>query len=283
MNLITVKKFLITFLLFLETAILFFMVYYSQVFAQSSGNCLKDNIGARVDGLVSTPNLVSDLKTKTGECIIDNAAISPLQEARITKIKSYADLKSIFYDQAKTTSFVEKHPPLVGNKTHSDLDLGALGGKDHLYLIQGDLSITGNISGSSTGIIFVDGNLTIGDPTLPSYKLQYGNDASGLVFVVGKDIRIDKLVSQIDGVMISSGTICTAWDNGVCPQGDVLVNEALVIYGSLISLDESKPIKFKRTLTINTDASEIIKTQFKYLVILKNSFSQDLLISTEIN
>lgn len=244
-----------------------FTYYVSNTFAQSCSTITITN--PRADGLTSTPKFTAGSKfgTTSGACIVDpNAAFAPY------KIPTYNDLKSLYYDQAKQSGSITKHDAQVGDKNEGDIRMTT--GNDHLYYIKktnststdGNLTISSNISGNQTGVVFVDGNLNI------TSNLTTAN--SGLVFVVKGDVNIDKTVQQIDAVIISEGTICTAYD-GTCPATNVPNNsQPLVINGSLISLNESKPIKFKRSLADNNSLpAEKINHQIKYLVILRNLFS----------
>lgn len=241
--------------------------------------------GLTGEGLISTPQSGSDVCTTSGASVID-------PKAAFLDIRSYDDLKSLYFTQAKTTSTVTKHLILSGNKTQNDISFA--GTKDHLYYITGatgDLTISGNNEPGGSGVVFVDGKLNFtGDycygSTCPSGPV---NGTIGTVFVVKGDINIDKSVTRIDAVLISEGIICTASEENPlsCPPGytDPLpVSGQLVINGSLISIKKTDPavinpplpIRFRRTLTDNTQAAEIINHQVKYLVILRNTFSDTL-------
>lgn len=229
----------------------------------------------RAEGLVSTPILSGKFNTSTGACIIDEKAVL------VTfKLPDYAELKSKYYTQAKSTSVVTKHAEVFSpsNLPNGQIDMG--GTTSHLYSFSDNVTIgnPSNISGNNTGIIFVDKNLTIGP--LPSNRLQFGNDSSGLVFVVGGDVSIDPTVDRIDGVVISSGTIYTA--GGGCTISSVTTSSALTINGSLISLNPSSPMKFCRRLADNRNPAEIVNWQGKFLAVLKDIFSQTLEKWTEI-
>lgn len=225
---------------------------------------------ARAEGLVTSPQVgaTSKFGTSSGACVVDPKAVfTPY------KVPTYDDLKSLYFDQAKTSDSVTKHDPLLGDKTHSDIPMTT--GNDHLYYIKkttatdGNLTISGNIPGNQTGVVFVDGNLNIGP--IPGNQLTYG-DASGLVFLVKGNVNISQSITRIDAVIISEGTICTAFDGIVCPGSNVTLSQ-LVINGSLISLSEAAPIKFRRALANNIQAAEKINHQVKYLVILRNLMS----------
>lgn len=137
-----------------------------------------------------------------------------------------------------------------------------------IYNFTGDLTINTNITVAVAGVIFVDGELTI------NTNLTHTSNNAGLVFVVKGDVNINPAVTEIDAVIISSGKIYTAGEG--CTKNLINVGtDALVINGSLISLDQGA-IVFCRTLTDNTEAAEEINEQPKYLVILRDLFSDTL-------
>lgn len=137
-----------------------------------------------------------------------------------------------------------------------------------IYNVSGDLILDGNITVNETGIILVDGNLSI------NTNLTHDNKNAGLVFVVKGDIIIAPSLTRIDAVMISSGTIYTA--GAGCEINSVASTESLIINGSLISLDSQKPIRFCRTMLDNNQPAEKINQQPKYLVILRDLYSDTL-------
>lgn len=219
------------------------------LFAQTNTKC-DAGTGNRAQGLVSTPNISAISKFKTsGACVSDpKAAFVPF------RIPNYADLKSIYYTQSKAT----KATQLKGNNN------------DYIYNTTGDLTIDSpsDITGNNTGLIFVDGNLSI------TKDFKNNNSKSGTVFIVGGNIIIDSTVTQIDAVLISSGFIYTGVVTGQtnCTTSSV-ATLPLNINGSLISLNSENPIKFCRKLQNNNSPVEIITTQPKYLVILKDLMS----------
>lgn len=258
--------FLVLFFLFLYPTPLSLNPTYAQTtYCTNSGTPVVQN------GLVSTPNLGQSLVNSSGVCIIDpKAAFAPY------KVPGFDELKSLYFDQAKQIVSVTKHSPLVGDKTQADIPMTT--GTDHLYYIKkttssstdGNLAIQGNPSGTQTGIIFVEGNLNI------DLDLTYGSPTTGLVFIVKGNVIINKNVTQVDAVIISSGTICTtAEDYTSCPASNTGAAQ-LIINGSLISLTDSAPIQFKRTLSDNTQPAEKIIHQVKYVVILRNLISDTL-------
>ncbi|MBU1000252.1 hypothetical protein KKE78_02560, partial [Patescibacteria group bacterium] len=96
---------------------------------------------------------------------------------------------------------------------------------------------------------------------------------------VGGNVLIDKSVTQVDAVIISSGKIYTATNASAnpiaittCSSSSVPAGQ-LVVNGSLISLDSSKPIEFCRKLANNSQPAEQIIHQPKYLIILRNLFA----------
>lgn len=208
----------------------------------------------RVGGLVTTPNIDSTSKFYTspeGRCIVSSQ--TPFVPY---KIPTYADLKSLYYDQSKSTA----------KKTTPITSLPASFTVDGIYVTSGDLTINSSPTGGGTQIVFVEGNLIFSD------NYTYGSRSSGTVFVVKGNVNINQSVKQIDAVIISSGTICTAYNGISCPTSNVIASQ-LTINGSLVSLDSTKPIQFKRNLTDNTQAAEVINHQPKYLVLLRNIFS----------
>lgn len=231
---------------------------------------------ARAEGLVTTPELSGIFSTSSGVCITNDPKASFVS----FKIPSYADLKSIYYDQVRSNDKLIKEPSL------SSLPSGGikLEGRDHLFHFSSDLTITSpaDISGNQTGIIFVDGNLFIGP--LASNKLKHGGNSSGLVLVVSGQVSIDPTVLEIDAVIISSGRIYTAGlanAAGACSFSSVTTDnnqpiKALTVNGSLISLNDTKPIAFCRKIDNTNKPSEEIHHQSKYLVILRNIFSSTL-------
>lgn len=168
------------------------------------------------------------------------------------KLPTYDDLKSIYYDQSK-----------VSNKNIITSLPGNLSGET-LYLANGNLDVNSSPGGGGSVIFFVNGNLNINS------IYTNGSPTSGTVFVVKGDINIKDTVDRIDAVLISQGTIYTA--GAGCATTNVPANQ-LLVNGSLISLNSANPIKFCRKLTDNTLPAEKIHYEPKYLVILKDIFS----------
>lgn len=245
--------------------ILFLLLYPTPytlypVSAQSAGSCASTGTSSvRVQsGLVSSPLVQQNLVNESGFCIIDpKAAFAPY------KVPTYDDLKSLYFDQAKPRSNLVK-TSLNGNKDQDNIPLTDAG-NEYLYYINGDLTISSNIPGNQTGIVFVSGNLFIN----PSSGRLTVDVNSGLVFVAKGNVNISQSVDRVDAVIISDGIICTAYDGASCPAVNVSTSQ-LVINGSLISLNAAAPIKFRRALADNSQPAEKINHQVKYLVILRN-------------
>ncbi len=227
-------------------ALLLVLFLIPTAFAQNADNC-GGGQKPRAQGLVTSPSISGKFGT-TGGCAIDaKVAFVPF------KIPTFADLKSLYYDQSKA----HKTTSLKGNNS------------DYIYTTGDNLIIDNpsDITGNNTGLIFVDKNLSI------TKDIKGNNSKSGIVFIVGGDVIIDQSVTQIDGVIISSGKIYTAGTG--CSNTLPVTTSALTINGSLISLNQSDsvPIKFCRTLSNNNNPAEIINAQPKYLVILRDLMS----------
>lgn len=238
-----------------------------QVTAQTAG-CISSGT-PRAEGLVSSTSLSGNFGTTSGACIIEpKAAFLPF------KIPTYNDLKSVYFTQRNPPPSVQKST-ITTNATQTSLNFT----QDSLILVKGNLNLSGNPAGSRTGVVFVDGTLNI------TSNITYGSGDSGLVLAAGGNINISPSVTQINAVLISSGTICTAWE-GSCPN--VIINPPtptsgrLVVNGNLISLNPATPIIFRRNLVNNQIAAEEINDQPKYLVILKDLFSDSLKEKTEL-
>lgn len=226
---------------------------------------------SRAEGLISAKNISIKFGNPKGACVI-----SPQAPFAPYTIDAYEDLKSRYFTQAKSSAAVAKHAPIgSGEDINEDkIDLGSAVNPnyDHLYLINGNLIKRPGLGFlqdpviKPAGLVFVEGNFSI--------KSDIGY-TGGLVFVVKGDVLIDQSVTSINAVIFSSGTIYTATDSGSCNHNSPVPASQLTIYGSLIALDENKPIEFCRTLgagNSNTPA-ELINHQPKYLVILRNLFA----------
>lgn len=242
---------------------LFLILYslFSHRSAYAQQVCLRQSPNPRVtNGLISTAGFLdsgNNFGNDSGVCIVDlyKAPFVPY------KIPGYDDLKSIYYDQAK--------PPVRKG------DVGGSptqGGFTSVFTQSDVVWVKGNLSVDYTGtvkpsVIFVEGTLLI------SKNITYGDNTSGIVFVVKGDVNIDQAVTRIDAVIIAQGTICTAFSE-TCLDGTVATLQ-LIINGSLVSIG-SASIQFSRTLNDNSSPAEKIIQQPKYLVILKDLMSDTL-------
>lgn len=198
-----------------------------------------------------------------GKCLSgDEAKIKTLPP----DTSSYDTIVALYYNKAQTTAEVEKHVPQSGGA----ISLG--GSKDHLYRINTDLAITADLTGSHTGVIFVDGNLDI------RANITYGSPTTGLVFVVKGDVFVQKPVTQVNAFIVTYGTFCSATNETICDTDSSLFG----INGGLIALDPAKKPLFSRNNSDNAKPSEIIIFQPKYLAILKDVFSREEIFWKEI-
>lgn len=245
-----------------------FSLLTQRIYAQEDP-CISAPPGAIpfAEGLVTGKSFNSSPQT-LGPCLEGDQTNILLEQAKI-RVDDYATLRSIFYDQSKaekgSTIGTGRLPILSGSKIYSSN-------------LNSDVRITGgppSAPSSAVAVIFIDGNLDIGGDII----FRTDDPDSGIVFVVKDDINIDKNVNQIDAVLISSGTICTAALGGSpCFTSSYTITDPLVINGSLISLNPDEPIVFKRTLNDNSsNAAEKIYSQPKYLIILKGLLSKDLI------
>lgn len=237
----------------------------------------------RTDGLIVTTQIDGSFGTSSETCVIDpqKAPFLPY------KIPTYEDIKSLYYTQAKSS--VRKvqiaSPQNPGQFTSAFT-------RNDIVWVNGDLPDVNYTGTTKPSVIFVEENLFIGR------NITYGDENSGLVFVVKGDVYINPAVTRINAVIISEGIIYTAGagcltsqtSNKVSDAGSSSPIEVLTINGSLISLN-SNPLSIKlcrfvsnfdavtscslssEATTPAASAGEIINYQPKYLVILKNIFS----------
>ncbi len=256
----SIFKSAIIFLLLLTTGYLF----ASRIWAQS---CSKNTAA---EGLISSKTTTGNFGNVPGTCVVGSQALYVS-----FKIPTYAELKSIFFTQNK----------VAAKQTLPAGSLNASFTTDTLYEVLGDLRFTGSPPASSRGmeIFFVNGNFYIDNNMI--YHTSDG--LGGFVFVVSGNIYIASNVTQVDGVLISEGTICTAYTapSGSCFNGITKTPSSLTINGSIISLNKTnpQPIKLVRNLPDNITASERVKADPKYLVVLKNLFSQTLTVTAPKN
>lgn len=242
----------------------------------------KDLGRPRHTALISTPQLSGKFAGSTGACVIGSAA-APLPQAAVAnfKIPSYAELKSLYYDQSKIPACSGAGPCREPNP------ITALPNpipQDTLYLTAGDLSVdtvpSYSPGGGGTALFFVNGSLNINKDIIRT------NGA--LMFIVKDNIHINQNVGRIDALLMAGGEICTNTQSATClPADDVLeTKKPLTVNGGLISLTASKPIQFRRNLTLvdtagNRNPAEVINFSAKYPVLFSKLFSQTLTITTE--
>lgn len=270
-----IKLPLTIFLVVLSISVSLFIFPNPNSFAQTT--CGTGTTSIRTEnGLVSvvgTSTQVSNISTND-KCIASNRALIPA-----FGIPTYDEVKSIFYDQVKTSTKIDKHLSTIGDKTHQDINLDNSSQKDHLYWVQGNLTISGNMNGNALGIIFVDGNLNIQANVLqPPPK-------TGLVFIVKGDINISETVTTIEAVLVNYKDLCSAYNfsTNSCPNS--IEASKLTIQGSVLFLnpDTSTYPKFvrARNSTSNSEPAEELIYEPKYLAILRNVMSRNLTVWTE--
>lgn len=240
------------------------------------GNTRPIRVGS---GLLSLINPILNIST-TNLCLQGPRASIP-----DFSIPSYPKMKSLYFDQIKTTSNLYTKEPSVDNDInqgtiHSKLN-GA--GKDVIMHTRGNITINGNLnlSASKAGVFFTDKDLIISKDIKSSGP---GSASGGLVFIVQGNARIEKDVKEINAVIITFGEFCSASNiDGSCPLVSVQTDQ-LLLNGSIISLssDTNKRPKFMRVLANNSLPAEKIVFQPKYLVILKDIFSRNLTMWKEI-
>lgn len=224
------------------------------------------------DGLISAGGgITGKVDSATGACVVDPAA----KYATYELPKNYEELKNTYYLRAKPISTTTRNAS-TSDTTQSGIR--NLDTKNQIYNFTGDFRVSGNISGDKVGIIFIDGSLTIQN------NLDYPATSGGLVFIVKNNVFIVSNVTKIDAVIISFGEICTlANPSRTClstPTSNPY-NDQLIVDGSFISLNQASPIKFIRSLRDNREAAELIIQQPKFLVLLKDIFSETLEIRNE--
>lgn len=244
------------------------VIFTKLTFAQT---CLTQTTNPKAEGLISSPNAPLGVGNPTGTCATGGDAIFiPF------KIPSYQDLYSIFYTQAKDNpgALVNKNTAaLTAPYDQVDIPMGT--SEDQLYAVAGNMTLSGNPTGTRSGIVFVNGNLDIS----ANYTFSSSSPNFGTVFIVSGDINIASSVTQINAVLISGGKIYTAGANCITNSVGPGGVSQLVINGSLVSINSDTStanIKFCRTISDNSLPAEKINQQPKYLVILRNIFTQTL-------
>lgn len=255
---------------FLLTAFLIRSGPVNQPAQAQSTNC---QVGSDVvNGLISSQTISGNFGNNfsgVGVCQLNREAVF-----QSYKLPGYDDLLNIYYTQAKPVPPAQKIT-ISGSATNTNLNFTV----DTFLHITGDLNISAAPTGTGgTWVIFVDGNLNFTHPpggTIGNY--QYGSPATGTVFVVKGNLNVHPDVSRINAVLISQGIICTAYDfsGSICPSATTTAR-ALTVNGSLISINANNPIALRRNLGLNNIPAEQIFHQPKYLVILRNLFSDTL-------
>lgn len=235
-----------------------FLVTFLPTTSAVSTPCVPQSPNPRAEGLISTPTISDNFSNSTGICVVDStkAPLAPF------KIPTYDDLKSIYYDQV--TDPAKKKTGDIGNVLNSDSILD----NNKVHFAANQLDINTPLTYSKTAVIFVNSWLSINQNVITSGV----NPNAGIVFVVQGDVNVSSTVTQVDAVIISQGQICTA-GSGACAT---TTTSQLLINGSLVSLgnDSTKNIKLNRNLTDNSQPAEKIVWQPKYLVILRDVFSE---------
>jgi hypothetical protein len=230
---------------------------YAQV--QSCGSVTTQ---PRAEGLVSAKSLTGNFYTSSRACITDErASFVPFE------IPYYDELKSFYFTQAEEG--VGKIT-IASDATQANFNLST----NSVVYVSGNLTLSGSIAGTNTGVVFVDGKL--------EFTANYtGGTNYGTVFVNRGNVVIAPSVNRIDAVIISEGNIYTAGE--FCTPNSFSNASQLTINGSLISIGESSAIKFCRDLADNTQPAEIINQQPKYVVILRKIYSEQVRKYTEIS
>jgi len=233
-------------------------------------------------GLVSSGgSITGDFGNLIAKCVVDpKAAYAPF------KVPTYDDLKSLYFDQAKTSATVAKQTRSTctsGNDTITGLDLRtqnllvyATCNFVHVNDVSSPLAVA---TSNKTPIIFVDNHLYIDS------NLNYGGETYGIVFIVKGDIYITPSVTNINAVLVSEGNIYTAYDvSDGNATNSVTGVSPLNINGSLLSITSTagEKIYFNRSLNDNSVPAELVKFQPKYLVILRGLTTQPFSIQREI-
>lgn len=276
------KKMGYFFRIILLILIAFGLLFYgvpSKSLAQTSSCSLSSEAGIRLQdgGFLSLAKSDDANRFYTSEKYICGVGASIPQFS----LPSYAEMKSLYFDQSKSAN----KTTLTGNQDEGNIPL--TGTNNRLYYITGNLTLNNKPSGNNTGIIFIDGNLLI---KTPNKKFDFGDNYSGIVFVVQGNVYIDQGMGggaskSLDAFFITFGQFCSASTGdsattATCQPSGTTAPQ-LIINGSIISLGTSTP-QFVRSLTNNTNPAEIINFQPKYLVILKDIFARDLKIWKEI-
>lgn len=246
------------------------------------------------NGLVTTPNSppTSVFNTNLGTYIenVPQAALPTFE------LQSYDDLKTIYFNKNKNLD-IEKIT--VSDTSSADQGIFARATTtptqgSSFYLKNASLAINEPITGvpgfkdNRSYIVFIDGDLNIRSDL--NYAIDTAHPNRSLSLVVKGNVNIDSSVHHVDAAIFAEGrnpggfsySICTVSVANSCSDRGLAPADLnpLVINGSLVALNANYPIIFRRNLVNNTTAAEQINTQPKYLVLLKELFSQTLNITT---
>ncbi len=252
---------------------------------QALAQCI-DASNPRADYLITSSEVGTNnnFKSRIGTCIIDpKAAIGSFRQT------NYTELFDEFFNKSRAAANLKD--TVTGNFQITNTSTNLQNG--HVLHVTGDVSIDGSPQPPATippvtTILFIDGNLFI------RQNFDFEDNNHGVVFVVKGGVYFQQEVTRFSGVIISQGdqaapndtfSICTATDlaSGTqCPTTAVYVgNAALVVNGSLVALNKTKPIRFTRRLTDNLVSAEQINQQVKYLVILNQLLARPTNIISE--
>lgn len=231
--------------------------------------CKVTNSNPRVNGLITggeIPNESKLYRTSTSACTIGNGSYI------LPTYNTYENWVTKYFDKSTKTG--------LKSTTLANDWMSQLGKK--LYRVPGpvDINAVTVFTGGRT-VIFIDGDLNI------TKNLKINAPSKALVFITGGNINIGSNVTQADGVFISFGTICTAFENGSCPSSSVITNNALTVHGSLISLKDPKngnddeALKLKRSLVDNSQPAELVNFEPRYLALLNDLLTSDLQVRFE--
>lgn len=247
-----------------------FQIPYFQALAQ----CL-DPSSPRADFLITSSSQGGQNKftSRIGTCIFDPQA--SIGEFRQT---SYQQLYEEFYIKSKIPQNRKFSTPPEGDTSPLGITDTSTLGDNSLYLVKENTYIDGSPTAPPvTTLVFIEKDLYIRS------NFTYDAPNKGIVFIVRGSVFISANVTQFNGVIIAQGgasnafSICTGSDpsTGLCPTTSIDVGtNALVVNGSLVALDKTKPIKFTRKLASNVTAAEQVNHQVKYLSILNNLLSK---------
>lgn len=255
--------------------------------------------GSFSEGLVTGGSL-SNVSAVKGNCISGNEVVYDVSD-----LPSYQTLKKNYYEKARANGFLVRKP-ISGPADETRIDSNDAKTppaepltESVIFNVTGDLNINNNFANTqNTKLIFVDGNLNIGDPNNASNPFStgadfvYDNPQGGVIFIVQGSININSRIVKLDAVLISSGvkpdksnttyTICTSYDGNCMSLSQNKVTDRLVVNGSLISLNPEIAITFSRNNPNTTNVpAELVNQQPKFLVILKDLLTSTLEIRTE--